>query len=123
MKHILLIEDESQLRELMEDELIDMGFRVSVAENGKAGLDAVRAEMPDLILSDLAMPIMSGLDFLGAYRAETGPERARVIILSAFGTRDEIDGALAAGAAAYVRKPVDFDRLEAAIAENIKCSA
>lgn len=123
MKHILLVEDEVQLRQLMADELQDMGYRVTTAENGRLALAAVHAEMPDLVLSDLAMPQMSGLDFLAAYRAETPPDRAAVVILSAFGTRDEIDGALAAGAAAYVRKPVDFDRLESVIDEHIKCSA
>lgn len=120
MRQILLVEDEAQLRELMADELLDMGYGVTVAENGRVALDAVHAAMPDLILCDLAMPVMSGLDFLAAYRAETGPDRASVVILSAFGTRDEVACALDAGAVAYVRKPVDFDKLDAVLKEHVK---
>lgn len=118
-RSILLVEDEPVLRALMGEELRDMGYHVTEAEHGKAALAAARAEAPDLVLCDLAMPVMSGLEFLEAYAGEPAAVRAPVVILSAYGTDQQIETALAAGAAAYLRKPVRFEHLQETIETSI----
>jgi CheY-like chemotaxis protein len=115
--HVLLIEDEGHLRGLMSEELQDLGYRVSEAENGAVALDISAAETPDIILCDMAMPVMSGLEFMRAYGARFAPPRAPVIVASAYGTEDDVSQAKAAGASRYLRKPIDFDELEAVLTE------
>jgi CheY-like chemotaxis protein len=113
--HILLVEDEPHIRALMAEELADLGHRVTEAGDGAEALEAVTAETPDVILCDLAMPVMSGLEFMRAYSARFKPPRAPVLVASAYGTEDDVAQAMAAGAARYLRKPIDFDALEEAL--------
>ena len=120
LRTILLVEDEAVLRTLMGEELRDMGYRVTEAEHGIAALAAARAHPPDLVLCDLAMPVMSGLEFLQAYALEPDDIRAPVVILSAYGTQEQIETALAAGAKGYLRKPVDFRALGEILESTIK---
>jgi CheY-like chemotaxis protein len=117
LTHILLIEDEAQLRALMAEELADLGYRVTEAGNGAEALEAIAADRPDLILCDMAMPVMSGIAFMQAYGARFAPPRAPVLVASAYGAEEDVAQAKAAGAARYLRKPLDFDELEAVLAE------
>ena len=112
MSRILVIEDEQELRTMLAEELADLGHDVAVAENGAAGLEQVDARDPQLIFCDLAMPVMAGLDFLRAYARRPAP-RAPVIVVSAYGAQDDLKAAEAAGADGYLRKPIDFDEMEA----------
>jgi len=66
MKRILIIEDELPLREAFALLLKAEGYEVEVAENGRVGLDKVKVFQPDVVLLDLLMPIMNGMDFLKA---------------------------------------------------------
>lgn len=118
MKRILVVEDEALLRELLCEEVADLGYAVSAAVNGREGLEAAARERPDLVLCDNAMPVMSGLDFVRALRARDGDAAPPVIMVSAFSGEADVAAAREAGIADYCRKPVDFDRLAAVIAAN-----
>ena len=81
-RHILLVEDDRVLRRACEASLRRIGFSVTVAGDGQEALDHVKAEIPDLILLDLLMPRVSGLEVLRSLRADTRTKGVPVLILS-----------------------------------------
>ncbi|GBF08150.1 winged helix family two component transcriptional regulator [Deinococcus aerius] len=112
MKTILIVEDNPGIRDLVRDYLGEHGYRVRVASGGQEGLLEARHHPPDLILLDVMMPGMDGLDFLRKYRVS---ERTPVIFLTA---RDqEIDKVLGLelGADDYVTKPFSMAELLARV--------
>jgi CheY-like chemotaxis protein len=103
---ILIVEDDRDIREALASALRVEGYDVQIASNGKEGLEKLAAiERPCLILLDLMMPIMSGLDFLAAIRQHDALATLPVVILSAYSALAKE----AQGAAGFIRKPVDLD--------------
>ncbi len=86
------------------------GFDVSVAEQGRHGLERVCSEPFDLVLLDLMMPLMDGFEFMQLIR-ERHPNPPPVLVLSASGTAVVAEKVLRTGACGVVRKPVDTDEL------------
>jgi CheY-like chemotaxis protein len=82
-KHILIVEDESDLREAMVEIFTEDGFNVSAAQDGAAGLEMAIAEKPDMILMDLMMPVMDGHEMLKRLRQDPWGRTAHVVVLSA----------------------------------------
>ena len=114
---ILSIDDETVLRESIVCYLEDSGFDVLEACNGKEGLEVFREEKPDLILSDLQMPVMGGLDLLKVITKES-PDTP-IIVVSGAGVMDDAIAALRLGAWDYLVKPInDMAVLEHSI---VKC--
>jgi DNA-binding response OmpR family regulator len=115
-KHILCIEDDRETASLIAEELADRGFGVSVAHNGEEGFAAILRLRPDLVLSDISMPVMSGFELLErlsalAPRFQSMP----FVFLTALADRDDELKGRRLGADDYVTKPVDFDMLEVII--------
>jgi len=111
-KTILVVDDKASMRTLVRDYLVEEGFRVAVAENGRDALYVARHERPDLILLDIMMPEMSGYEFLRAYRKESNTP---VILLTArLEESDKVLG-LELGADDYVTKPFGMRELVARI--------
>ncbi len=109
---ILVVEDEPTLRETLADALGGEGFRVVVAADGLAALERFRAEQPDLILLDLMLPELSGIDVCRIIRAESA---VPIVMLTARGSEvDKIVG-LELGADDYVTKPFSLRELTARI--------
>ncbi len=102
---ILIIEDEAAIAEVLEYNLLQEGFKPSVEERGDEGLRAVREQKPDLILLDLMLPGIDGLDVLRALRRE--PETASIPIVVLTAKSEEIDRivGLELGADDYIQKP------------------
>lgn len=110
---ILLIEDEEKLARMVELELTYEGYVVEKALDGRTGLERALAGAPDLILLDIMLPGLNGLEVLRRYRKENGP--APVILLTARDTVvDKVSG-LDSGAADYVTKPFAIEELLARI--------
>jgi CheY-like chemotaxis protein len=82
MKKILLVEDEVSFQKLMGDQLKRDGYEVMSAEDGKKGLDMAISKHPDLILLDLKLPIMDGLQVLAELREDPWGKDAKVIVLT-----------------------------------------
>lgn len=101
-KNALVIEDDDDIRGLLEIVLGQMGFTVAATETGQAGLDSARAVRPDLVTLDLGLPDMDGTAVLAALR---GFHDGKVVVLSARGRQPDIDSAMAGGATAYLLKP------------------
>lgn len=108
-RRILIIDDEPGLRHTLTLLLRDEGFDVVSAGDGEAGLQAAVAESPDLILCDVRMPRLGGLEFLARYREASGD--ALVIMMSAYGTLDTALEAMRQGAYDYVSKPFNADEV------------
>ena len=113
---ILCVEDEAMLLEDMKGELEDAGYRVLTAENGRAALDILRSEKPDLILSDMMMPDMDGPSLLQHIRDHI-PKLSDVpfIFLTARATREDLIAGKRLGVDDYLTKPVDYDLLCATV--------
>jgi signal transduction histidine kinase len=115
--NILSIDDEALIRESITDYLEDSGYKVLQAENGKQGLEVFRKEHPDIILVDLRMPEIDGLDVLTAVTRES--PGTPVIVVSGTGVIQDVIDALRLGAWDYLVKPIsDLAVLEHAV---VKC--
>lgn len=101
-KNALIIEDDDDIRGLLEIVLGQMGFKVESAETGQAGLDRARQMRPDLVTLDIGLPDMDGVAVLTELR---GFHESTVVMLSARGRQGDIEVAMAAGATAYLLKP------------------
>ncbi len=116
---ILCIDDEEMIRQTMGDYLTDSGFEIIEAGNGREGLEIFQRENPDLILVDLRMPEIDGLDVLAAV-TEKSPETP-IIVVSGTGVLEDAIEALRRGAWDYITKPVeDMAILEIAVKNALK---
>jgi DNA-binding NarL/FixJ family response regulator len=120
-KRILCIEDDCETAALIAEELHDRGFAVSLAHNGRDGLDAILRSAPDLVLADVSMPVMSGFDLLERVTAhEPRFSRMPFVFLTALADHDNELRGWQLGADDYVTKPVDFELLAAVITSRLK---
>ena len=108
-KRILVVDDDESLRWVTQAQLQQSGYDVVAAADADAALEQVRSLAPDLVVTDLKMPGMSGLDLLKAIRA--GYPEILVIVVTAFGTVETAGEAMKAGAYDYITKPVNVDEL------------
>jgi len=107
---VLVVEDDADIRALLAVFLGDKGFHVKVADTGHRALELLVEEPVDLILSDVRMPGMTGIDLLRTVK-ERDPEIELVLMSAYSNVRDAVE-AIQLGAADYVEKPIDFRRLE-----------
>ncbi|KKC40904.1 chemotaxis protein CheY [Devosia epidermidihirudinis] len=113
MKTCLIVDDSTVVRKVARRILEDMDFSVDEAEDGQEAIDKCRQAMPDAILLDWQMPIMSGLEFLKQLRAYIGGEAPYVVYCTVENDIGAIAMALRAGASDYMMKPFDRAILEA----------
>lgn len=106
---VLVVEDDSTLRSVIAQALIEDGYVVEVAANGEAALDLVRRAAPDLVILDLMLPYMGGEEFSAAMRDIEGLESTPVIIISASRYTEEVGARV--GAKLSLRKPFDLYEL------------
>jgi signal transduction histidine kinase/DNA-binding NarL/FixJ family response regulator/CHASE3 domain sensor protein len=110
-KKVLIVDDVRANRTVVVDLLAPLGFEVMEAENGQEALEKASAWHPDFILMDIVMPVMDGLE--ATYRLRQSPafKNVPLVAASANVTRLEAQKCLAAGASAFMSKPIDFDKL------------
>ena len=111
MAKILLVEDEVNIASFIERGLKEFGHSVSVANDGDAGWELIRQEAFDLLILDIIMPKMNGLELCRLYRQQYG-YLTPVIMLTALGTTEDIVKGLDSGADDYLVKPFSFQELE-----------
>jgi DNA-binding NarL/FixJ family response regulator len=123
-KRILCIEDDRETAALIAEELLDRGYDVTVAHDGREGLAAILRLMPDLVLSDISMPALSGFELLERLTA-LAPRFSYMpfVFLTALTDRDNELKGRQLGADDYVTKPIDFDLLDTIIAARLKAVA
>ena len=113
MRRVLVVDDEENIRLVLRTLLKKHGYETEVADSGEAALAALDSFDPDVILTDVRMPRMGGLDLLGALKAKQHP--ATVIVMSAYGNVDLAIEAMKAGAYDYVSKPFKPDEIVLAL--------
>src|SRR5690625_4246580 len=107
--NVLIIDDEPGLRQTTSMILGDEGYEVHLASDGEEGLAVAEQVQPDIVLCDMRMPRLSGLDFLDRYRAAGG--KGMVIVMTAYGSTDMAIDAMKRGAYDYISKPFSADQL------------
>ncbi len=119
-KKILCIEDDRETAALIAEDLVDRGYEVALAHDGREGLAAILRIMPDLVLSDISMPAMSGFELLERLIA-LAPRFSRMpfVFLTALTDRDNELKGRQLGADDYVTKPIDFEVLATIIAARL----
>jgi len=115
MTKILIAEDECDIRDLITFTLRFANYEVVAVSNGEEAVTMARQEVPDLILMDVRMPLMTGYDACVAIKAELNLKDIPIIFLSAKGQDSEIQAGLQAGAVEYLLKPFSPDQLIARI--------
>lgn len=108
--HVLVVDDEPDIRNLVSEILEDEGYRVSVAENGEAARQARRVERPDLVLLDIWMPDIDGISLLKEW-AQDGGLPFPVIMMSGHGTVETAVEATRLGAYDFIEKPLSLAKL------------
>ncbi|HEX8853929.1 MAG TPA: response regulator [Pyrinomonadaceae bacterium] len=109
---MLVVEDYEDTRLAMRLSLEEQGYRVLEAENGEQAVTLARRERPDIILMDLSLPVMDGLDATRHIRQTPETSDTVIVAVTAHLEADYRTRALAAGCNAYVTKPIDFDWLD-----------
>jgi DNA-binding NarL/FixJ family response regulator len=119
-KRILCVEDDRETAALIAEELVDRGYAVTLAHDGREGLAAILKSMPDLVLCDISMPMMSGFELLERLVA-LAPRFAKMpfVFLTALTDRDNELKGRQLGADDYVTKPIDFDVLATIITARL----
>jgi len=112
---ILIIEDEPDISELIEFSLTQSGYRIIVSDNGEKGIEVTRKYSPDLILLDLMLPGINGIDVCRILKNDKDTSDVSIIMLTALGQEEDIIKGLETGADDYVTKPFSFPVLEARI--------
>ena len=115
-KHILVIDDDPGFLLLLRKVLENAGYQVSTAEEGQAGLESAWSNRPDLVISDMDMPVNDGYKTIQMFRYDPSL-RVPVVIVSGVVDARDAQRVLAAGADAFFPKPVDQSALLAKIAE------
>lgn len=117
---ILLVEDFDDTRLMMKLWLMKKGYRVIEAENGEAAIELAPREHPDLIIMDMMMPGLGGLDATRQIREHQSLRRTPIVAVSAYGADEYRDRALAAGCTEYVATPFDPAALSQLIERLLK---
>jgi two-component system chemotaxis response regulator CheY len=112
MKTCLIVDDSRVIRKVSRHILETLGFVVDEAEHGRAALDMCQTEMPDVVLLDWNMPVMTGIEFLAHLRKCPGGEKPKVVFCTTENDVAHIREAIEAGADEYVMKPFDHETLQ-----------
>lgn len=112
MKSCLVVDDSKVVRMVARKILEGLNFQIVEADNGQAAMDQCAKEMPDAILLDWNMPVMSGIDFLRHLRKMDGGQTPIVVFCTTENDIQHIQEAISAGANEYIMKPFDSEIIE-----------
>ena len=111
MPKILLVEDNEMNRDMLARRLVRKGFEVAVAVDGEEGVAMARADVPDLILMDMSLPVLDGWEATRRLKADPKTKATPVIALTAHAMAGDKERALEAGCDDYDTKPIDLPGL------------
>jgi len=104
---VLVVDDDPVILKLLEVNFEMEGFTVLVARDGQEGIDVARGERPDVVVSDIMMPKLSGLELVSELKGDAGTSDIPIILLSAKAQNADVRSGLEAGADDYVTKPFE----------------
>jgi CheY-like chemotaxis protein len=111
MHRLLLVEDNEESRDGLSRFLQRKGYEVLTAVDGRQGLEAARANPPDLVVMDMSLPVLDGWEATRQFKADPQTRHIPVIALTAHAMAGDRERAVAAGCDEYETKPVEFARL------------
>jgi CheY-like chemotaxis protein len=111
MPRILLVEDNEMNRDMLSRRLQRQGFVVTLASDGQQGVDLARSELPDVILMDMSLPLLSGWDATRELKAGEATRAIPIIALTAHAMTGDEEQAREAGCDDFDTKPIDLSRL------------
>jgi putative two-component system response regulator len=117
---VLIVEDSAIIRRLVKDQVRKLGYEAREAENGKVALDAMLESLPDCVILDLMMPVMSGIELLEEMQKHEDLRQVPVIVVTALSDMDKIVYCIEKGAADYMQKPFRAQVLRARLAACIE---
>ena len=117
---IAVVEDEAEIRSLIVEELEDEGYEVASANNGQEGLKLIQDFKPQLVLSDITMPVLDGYGMLEGLRELKAFHSTPIVFLSALADRRHIIQGKKMGVDDYVTKPIDFELLLATVEARLR---
>lgn len=117
MKTCLVVDDSRVVRKVARKILEELEFSCSEAEDGKQAMEACARQMPDAILLDWNMPVMTGIEFLRRLRKMSGGDGPKVVFCTTENDLAHIQEALSAGANEYIMKPFDSDIIQTKFAQ------
>ena len=118
-KTVLIIEDEEDAAELFAEMMRVSGFRVLKTSSSTPALTLISTEKPDIVILDIMMPEVSGLDILRQMRRDPALARVPVVVVSAKSMPADIRNGMEAGASTYLTKPVGFLDLKEAVEQAL----
>ena len=117
MKTCLVVDDSRVVRKVARKILEDLDFQCEEAENGQDAMQLCARGMPDAVLLDWNMPVLSGIEFLRRLRKMSGGEGPKVVFCTTENDLAHIQEALSAGADEYIMKPFDSDIIQTKFAQ------
>ena len=114
-RHILVVDDESDIRSLLTEILSEEGYEVDAAANASEARASRASRVPDLVLLDAMMPGMTGFDVCEAVRADAALRGTTILMLTAKGRETDVARGVGAGADAYMTKPFSTRELVAKV--------
>ena len=120
MKKVLVVEDNEQNRYLMEYMLEKSGFTVVLARTGAEGLAMAISERPDLILMDIQLPDLDGLEVTRRIRASEADNKIPIVAVTSFAMAGDRQKALAAGCNGYIEKPINPESFLSGIRKYVR---
>lgn len=119
-ERILIVEDNKKNMYLMKFILLSAGFLVLEAEDGQKGVEIAMAEVPDLILMDMQLPLMDGYEASALIKADEKTRNIPVIALTAYAMKGDREKTLAAGCDEYLEKPIDPENFVSVIQDFLR---
>jgi CheY-like chemotaxis protein len=119
-RSILVVDDRWENRAVLVNLLEPLGFQVSEAENGQAGLEKIRQSQPDLVITDLAMPVMDGFELLKQVRSAKDLQHQKIVVSSASVAEAYREMSLDAGGNDFLAKPVEVSELFNLLATHLE---
>ena len=114
-KTILVVDDSPMIRRIVGQILSQCGHQVLLAENGQQGYDMAKEHVPDLVVMDIEMPVMDGIEATNRIKFDPKTNHIPVIIFTSLGSEEDIKHAQDAGGQGFLNKPICKEELEAAI--------
>ena len=111
MHKILLVEDNEMNRDMLSRRLERKGYQVAIAVDGQSGVELAAAELPDLVLMDMSLPVLDGWEATRRLKADPATAHLPVIALTAHAMSGDREKAIAAGCDDYDTKPIELPRL------------
>lgn len=122
-KKVLVVDDSHMIRRIVGKILQEDGFEVLTAENGRIGLDLARKNRPDLVIMDVEMPVMNGIDATVQIRSDAAISDTPVLIFTSLGDEKDIRMAKEAGGTGFLNKPISKEEMRTAIISILRPDA